>query len=543
MPLAEPRGYIQAITAEGGRKLLRQVADDYPALREQVAATLEKSAVWFLLFISVNKQAIAKIDELFPQKAAAQMPTLPGLFNMALAMTSDPWPDEKLVNVAKAIGVMLYSPLFHGPFLPRRPGSYVRIMGKEELEGFFSVAEAAGPKRLSSATRASVLKLLSEATSEFYELVCSGLSAEQYEALRTTYGKDCYGYKMASGDWECWVFAPVAVKTHTDPFLRAYAKELAKSLGMELWHPGMGYHDSFAVSAPSRRPTPEAALEVKRDILDALKTSLPEVIAKAKWAGNAEVLDSSLFRLTAAIEQAEIVLWEPELWVAAISGCSVFASGVDAQFIRDTKPQLWMTTSRYDGEWGLPEDASVPADANLLALALVEVEGERVEREPLTGAPFTEAKRGAAFCLIFELPGEVPILRLLPPIFPEEPIPDYLTALVAAAHFMRLPLVRTEEVKPPHHVRRRAEREKRKLSKVHVIYLRRLRKEKKAQETEERSGEEREYNWQWLVGAHWRMQPYPSLGISKRIWIAPYFKGPIDKPFKPPGAKLYKVSR
>lgn len=39
-------------------------------------------------------------------------------------------------------------------------------------------------------------------------------------------------------------------------------------------------------------------------------------------------------------------------------------------------------------------------------------------------------------------------------------------------------------------------------------------------------------DWQhrWLVGGHWRNQWYPAVGEHRQIWIAPYVKGPDDKP-------------
>ena len=42
---------------------------------------------------------------------------------------------------------------------------------------------------------------------------------------------------------------------------------------------------------------------------------------------------------------------------------------------------------------------------------------------------------------------------------------------------------------------------------------------------------EREYVHRWIVGGHWRNQPYPSRGIIRRIWINPYVKGPDAAPF------------
>jgi hypothetical protein len=53
--------------------------------------------------------------------------------------------------------------------------------------------------------------------------------------------------------------------------------------------------------------------------------------------------------------------------------------------------------------------------------------------------------------------------------------------------------------------------------------------------TEYKSGEKsddgRFIDWshRWVVGGHWRWQPYKD-NTKKRIWIAPYVKGPDDKP-------------
>jgi hypothetical protein len=69
-------------------------------------------------------------------------------------------------------------------------------------------------------------------------------------------------------------------------------------------------------------------------------------------------------------------------------------------------------------------------------------------------------------------------------------------------------------------------------SEVLVIQFR------KTRYTSAEGGEERNVNWshRWIVGGHWRWQPYkdPVSGgeIKKRIWISPYVKGPDDKPLK-----------
>lgn len=46
------------------------------------------------------------------------------------------------------------------------------------------------------------------------------------------------------------------------------------------------------------------------------------------------------------------------------------------------------------------------------------------------------------------------------------------------------------------------------------------------------SGSGREYKHQWWVSGHIRAQWYPSIKAHKLIWVAPYVKGPADKPLK-----------
>lgn len=51
-------------------------------------------------------------------------------------------------------------------------------------------------------------------------------------------------------------------------------------------------------------------------------------------------------------------------------------------------------------------------------------------------------------------------------------------------------------------------------------------------------------DWQcrWLVGGHWRRQWYPKRNLHQPLWIAPYVKGPEDKPVRSP-KKLFAVMR
>lgn len=60
------------------------------------------------------------------------------------------------------------------------------------------------------------------------------------------------------------------------------------------------------------------------------------------------------------------------------------------------------------------------------------------------------------------------------------------------------------------------------------------------QQTNESTGDSREYRHQWWVSGHYRQQWHPSTQRHEVAWIAPHVKGPDGAPFLP---KVYKVAR
>jgi hypothetical protein len=80
--------------------------------------------------------------------------------------------------------------------------------------------------------------------------------------------------------------------------------------------------------------------------------------------------------------------------------------------------------------------------------------------------------------------------------------------------------------------RRRLERESVPTEVVVIQFRKRKYYNEKGEETED--SKKIDWSHRWLVGGHWRWQPYkdPVSGgeIKKRIWISPYVKGPEDKP-------------
>ena len=225
-------------------------------------------------------------------------------------------------------------------------------------------------------------------------------------------------------------------------------------------------------------------------------------------------------------KDAQITLWHHDLWNAALSGYHVFQDHpISRQDVLQRMPhlQVWV----LDQPLWVKTESSNGLAATIHGIVLI------ASRRIFTVGSLMQYPKDPGVALHWDG------LELS-----EEPVK--LTSLFARIwallEFRNQPLVKVVEEVLPRHIRRRAEREKKRLPKVHTIYLRRIRAK---HEHEKEMGEhvKREYNWQWLVGGHWRNQWYRSEGRHKPVYIAPYYKGPEDKPLKAPGAKIFKVVR
>ena len=122
-------------------------------------------------------------------------------------------------------------------------------------------------------------------------------------------------------------------------------------------------------------------------------------------------------------------------------------------------------------------------------------------------------------------------------IYPDE---ESIGWLLGCLSFINSPYVTNHRVGTPRSVRRQLGEHFHDESEVSVVTLRRsaanMVNNKRLQ------GEGSEVNWQhqWWVSGHIRAQWRPSTKDHKLIWVAPYLKGPEDKPIL---SKVYSVSR
>jgi hypothetical protein len=123
------------------------------------------------------------------------------------------------------------------------------------------------------------------------------------------------------------------------------------------------------------------------------------------------------------------------------------------------------------------------------------------------------------------------------PSFRDEQI-ALLRWLMSASMFVEQKLAVPEPCDIPRGVRRSAERNGIHLPKVSVVRLRRVGSQRDID-----SIAQQEWSCRWLVTGHWRNQWYQKAGRHVRRWIAPYVKGPEDKPMKPPTPRVFAVKR
>jgi hypothetical protein len=119
------------------------------------------------------------------------------------------------------------------------------------------------------------------------------------------------------------------------------------------------------------------------------------------------------------------------------------------------------------------------------------------------------------------------------------PIPDnenWVRTIIAIFNLMGQTVTDTREVDVDRHTAKRARRMNLP-GRVTIIHLRRM--------EGSRSDHESDVEWQhrWVVRGHWRNQRYGEhLAEVKRIWIAPFVKGPEDKPLVVTD-KVYSLDR
>ena len=232
----------------------------------------------------------------------------------------------------------------------------------------------------------------------------------------------------------------------------------------------------------------------------------------------------------------ELVLWQNDLWHAAIRGSDAFLDVIPTEEDLPEEPQLWMFAQPY---WMTTDLSAEATDALELGGPHL-LEGYLVFNSQ---SPRTRGHILIAGMILSEpaAPGyrRHPILRFFPSADQAHGAVWPLNEIMAACRFMRLPLAGREIHRLPRQQRRALGRAGKPLQDVQVVVLRR---QIAPHEVEDREGDI-EWSCHWLVKGHWRRQWHPSLSEHRPIYIDAHLKGDMEKPFRPPRQKLYVVAR
>lgn len=272
-----------------------------------------------------------------------------------------------------------------------------------------------------------------------------------------------------------------------------------------------------------------------------------------------------MLRFRQALIQASIYIWSRDMWNAAGAGAAVFADHLLDAPAGDYigQPQLWMVAGELEwgGNWSIWE---LDVSCHLNTILLMDTLGS----EPIAAgqkpndeyddlmevlASRRPTRRGLGMALIF-----VPLLseimktdphsmsrsqliglrpRVLPALFEGDRIGPH--AQIWARHeFLKLPFVIAERAVLPRSERRRVAKAGRPESNIRVVTLRRSQYPVHAQNSTSVA-----WSCQWMVRGHWRNQWHASIGRHKATWVAPYVKGPPDKPLRAPRQTVYAVVR
>ena len=263
-------------------------------------------------------------------------------------------------------------------------------------------------------------------------------------------------------------------------------------------------------------------------------------VGVVKEGGSVESGPIDLSVLTQLLRNARVVCWEFSMHNAAIRGAALF-QGKSADAVRlGFSPQLWMFVSD-DGTPSVMTLRALPWDAVTVG-TLVGQDDSEIHASML-------AFRATRDSGVIDLSGPLILspLTLEPQIGPvstlgsksvDEVRDGNLSRVLAKAQFMNEEIVSLERERLPRGERRRLARNGESEPDVLRVALRR----KKG----ERYGPERLVDWKhrWLVSGHWRNQYLPGTGEHRPTYVAPYIKGPDDKPFKGSAAtKVYHVTR
>jgi hypothetical protein len=339
---------------------------------------------------------------------------------------------------------------------------------------------------------------------------------------------------------------------------------------------------------PLEVKTPFMAWRTKEHILELiLKDEMPLVRTRRDGYDSRRQMEE----FHANFAATDIVLWDHEIWKAAVRGAESFeGTPVTTDLVDSVTPMFWQfnrpmalqqSISDFDldginydcvGFVILPwvEDlikVELPDElVNVLGVdpagksddqVLIEIKqaGNRQQREAFAKSLETStrfSKRGISPLVVFmptSEPNNGPQIRALRPMLEGDTIGEYalLHIIMAGVKFLTLKYVATDavgvankELKKDRGLFKKVRHGKVQVPPIKIINLRRAEKRERTAEDEAKA---HHYNCHFLVETHWRKQWHPSLKRRIPTRILSYVKGDLSKPFKAPREKVFKAVR
>lgn len=333
--------------------------------------------------------------------------------------------------------------------------------------------------------------------------------------------------------------------------------------------------------------TPFQAWRVKEILGDFILRSEPILVGPAGFDSSRQVKE-----FYANFSITEIVLWNHDIWKAAVNGFDSFIdTPLTTDIINCAMPMFWQYDLPFNysqsDPYGLiskgyecvgfvilptledyiklefpPEsEADFTPDPNDPNKGFVTVDTSK----PGVRAAIAEARKNYAFdqalkfqkrgvnvgIVFMQIDGNgAPEVRFIKPVYEDELIKSPMIAMVLAGlKFLTLKYVAKDtvgiskkELKGDRPLFRQVRKGRVEVPPIKVINLRRPEKRERKEGSEESKGT-RVYTCHFMVDPHWRKQWYPSLNQHRPKRILTYVKGDMDKPFKPPRKKVYKAVR
>jgi len=233
---------------------------------------------------------------------------------------------------------------------------------------------------------------------------------------------------------------------------------------------------------------------------------------------------------------APVTVWESEIFRAATRGAQDLQVTRKDNDVRGLGTQCWVFRNPMRLGDCLADSGLPPGEGFAIGLTVLP-SGETKCSHPVSTigicpTPLNEPHQNRC-----------PILRITSVIFSTNTAQSG-NDVWAASQFLKTKVARREILDPPHTTKAAARRRKKSgVALREVAQVRLLRRLEEPEAHEDGCSAARDWSCRWLVGAHWRNQFLPSRGDHEPRYIAPYVKGPADKPLRVRGRSVSAASR